>query len=404
MGTPIRLVRNDGGIIELMATTLTMNVDRGVSPLAMPFAGGNRFAFDLNLPKSLITIEGVMTDDDILNMSSIGQDASAILDFSRTSNASDTNVASFVADANLTGNSYSVVGGVTLNDPTTATHSIKINQYFEVLFAKQNSSFEGQVGSFASTGKVYIAVHNGTSPRTAAQVATSLKTVIDAYGGTDLAATIIASPLTDEPGVAVELTNINAQGGGNGTMSFQQTVAGPYNKPYHVQFSGGRDSSQVTNKSAGDKVAELFAVLNNSNNGGMGAMVGTAAVAGGAIGAGIATGGLGLLVAGAGVGVAGGINQANYDTKYGDYITAIQIPFSSNVNNRESIFYMPTGSFKQTTHKTVDNALATGTEFDSSERHYTGIKGTVANATFVQLGGEPIYSFTINFAPIDWIF
>ena len=404
MGTPIRLVRNDGGIIELMATTLTMNVDRGVSPLAMPFGGGNRFAFDLNLPKSLITIEGVMTDDDILNMSSIGQDASAILDFSRTSNVSDTNLISFVDADNFKSPNTGVLAGVTLDDPGTATHSIKINQYFEVLFAKQSSSFEGELASFASTGKVYIAVHDGTNPRTAAQVATSLKTVVDAFGGTDLAATIIASPLTDEPGVAVELTNVNAQAGGNGTMSFHETVVGNYNKPYHIQFSGGRDSSQVTNKSAGDKVAELFAVLNNSNNGGMGAMVGTAAVAGSAIGVGLATGGLGLLVAGAGVGVAGGVNIMQGDTKYGDYIIAIQIPFSSNVNNRESIFYMPTGSFKQTTDKTVDNALATGTEFDSSERHYTGIKGTVANATFVQLGGEPIYSFTINFAPIDWIF
>ncbi len=83
MGTPIRLVRNDGGIIELMATTLTMNVDRGVSPHSMPFAGGNRWAFDLNLPKALITIEGVMTDDDILNMTSIGRDAVGVIDFSR---------------------------------------------------------------------------------------------------------------------------------------------------------------------------------------------------------------------------------------------------------------------------------------------------------------------------------
>ena len=396
MGTPIRLVRNDGGIIELMATTMTMNVDRGVSPLAMPFAGGNRFAFDLNLPKSLITIEGVMTDDDILNMNSIGQDASGVLDFSRTSNASDTNVASFVADANLTGNSYSVVGGVTLNDPTTATHSIKINQYFEVLFAKQNSSFEGQVGSFASTGQVYIAVHNGTSPRTAAQVATSLKTVIDAYGGTDLAATIIASPLTDESGVAVELTNINAQGSGNDTMSFQQTVAGPYNKPYHVQFSGGRDSSQVTNKSAGDKVAELFAVLNNSNNGGGGQNV---------IGFGGLTSLLTSAIAMSGLDTNSVVDRSNRLTnKYGDYITAIQIPFTSNINSNQSLFYMPTGGHRKVTDKTVNLAPVAGTEFDAENRHYTGIKGAVANATFVQLGGEPLYSYTINFAPIDWIF
>ena len=396
MSTPIRLVRNDGGIIELMATTMTMNVDRGVSPLAMPFTGGNRFAFDLNLPKSLITIEGVMTDDDILNMNSIGQDASGILDFSRTSNASDTNLLSFVDDDNFKSANTGVLAGVTLNDPTTATHSIKINQYFEVLFAKQSSSFEGEVGSFASTGKVYIAVHNGTSPRTAAQVATSLKTVIDAYGGTDLAATIIASPITDVSGVAVEMTNVNAQAGGNGTMSFHETVVGNYNKPYHIQFSGGKNSSQVTNKSAGDKVAELFAVLNNSNNGGGGNIAGGLAVAG----VGVALGGfLGIGAVGAGVNM-----MKENQSKYGDYIIAIQIPFTSNVNSNASLFYMPTGGHRQINDKTVDNALATGTEFDSSERHYTGIKGTVANATFVQLGGEPLYSYTINFAPIDWIF
>lgn len=390
MGTPIRLVRNDGGIIELMATTFTMNVDRGVSPIGLPFTGGNRFAFDLNLPKSLITIEGVMTDDDILNMSSIGQDASGVLDFSRTSNASDTNLISFVADANLTGNSYSVVGGVTLNDPTTATHSIKMNHYFEVFFAKQNSSFEGEIGSFASTGKVYIAVHDGTNPRTPAQVATSLKTVIDTYGGIRLAATIIASPLTDEPGVAVELTNINAEGFGNGTMSFHETVVGNYNKPYHIQFSGGRNSSQVTNKSAGDKVAELFAVLNNSNNGGGGAFAQQFGLIG--------------MVARTMMDSLDNLIETNMNQKYGDYIIAIQIPFTSNINSNESLFYMPTGGHRELTDKTVNLAPVAGTEFDADNRHYTGIKGAVANATFVQLGGEPLYSYTINFAPVDFIF
>ena len=34
----------------------------------------------------------------------------------------------------------------------------------------------------------------------------------------------------------------------------------------HERFSGGRTSSGNIQKSAGDKVAELFAVLNNSNN------------------------------------------------------------------------------------------------------------------------------------------
>ena len=65
---------------------------------------------------------------------------------------------------------------------------------------------------------------------------------------------------------------------------------------------------------------------------------------------------------------------------------------------------MPTGGLMEITDKTADNAPVTGTKFDAYDSEFTGIKGTVANATFVQLGGEPIYSYTINFAPIDWIF
>jgi len=64
---------------------------------------------------------------------------------------------------------------------------------------------------------------------------------------------------------------------------------------------------------------------------------------------------------------------------------------------------MPTGAFKGVADKTADNALPAGTEFSPYDGEYTGIKGTIADATFVQLGGEPIYSFTINFLPIDWI-
>ena len=141
-------------------------------------------------------------------------------------------------------------------------------------------------------------------------------------------------------------------------------------------------------------------MLNNSNNGGGGA----AAIGIGAVGAGLAgaamTGGASIILGG---GAATAL-IANLDNKYGDYIIGLQIPFSSNINDRESLFYMPTGSLLGKEDKTADNAPATGVEFQAYNSEFTGIKGTVANATFVQLGGEPIYSYTINFAPIDWIF
>lgn len=146
----------------------------------------------------------------------------------------------------------------------------------------------------------------------------------------------------------------------------------------------------------------MFAVLNNSNNGGGGAATSTALLTGGgAVAGALLTGGAGA-VGGAALGA--GAAALLLNDKYGDYIIAIQIPFTSRVNNAESLFYMPTGAFMKTDDKTADNAVVAGSEYGKTGDEYTAIKGTVANATFVQLGGEPIYSFTINFAPIDWIF
>ena len=50
---PVRLVRTDGGLIALDVTTLTLDVDRNINPHAIPYAGSNRFAFDLNLSKAV---------------------------------------------------------------------------------------------------------------------------------------------------------------------------------------------------------------------------------------------------------------------------------------------------------------------------------------------------------------
>lgn len=377
MGTPIRLVRNDGGIIELMATTLSMNVDRGVSPLAMPFAGGTRFAFDLNLPKSLITIEGVMTDDDILNMNSIAQDAVGSIDFAKVQDPGFY-VQTWVSSANID----SIIAPVPSADDAGVAHAktfIEINTV--KIYLTQHSSDRGEAG-----GRYYISVFTGSAYRTADEIAESLHQLI----ATNKNAWEFQSIRN---GSVVTMTTINLNSNGNDIMNMNDGFIDLTNRPYqpkHVQFAGGRDSSQVTNKSAGDKVAELFAVLNNSNNGGGGAFTKQFGLIG--------------MAARAMMDSLDNSIETNMNQQYGDYIIAIQIPFTSNINSNESLFYMPTGGYRESTDKTVNLAPVAGTEFDADNRHYTGIKGAVANATFVQLGGEPIYSFTINFAPIDWIF
>ena len=385
MGTPVRLVRNDGGIIELMVTTLLLNVDRKVNPLPMPLAGGSRFAFDLNLPGAFIELEGVITDDDLLNIGGLQRAASAVIDFSRTSLQPNNSA--------LTWNSFAgtLVQDVTLDNAGTATHAIDITTsggvVRKVYLSKQSTTFEGLHGG---SGRYFIGVHDGTNVRTASQIAASLVSLITTYTGIfNLSARQINSPLSGESNTAVEITQTTGGAIGNKSHpSFSEYPLSVGNastyKPYHTQFSGGRDSSQTTNKSAGDKVAELYAVLNNSNNGGGGALLNPDAAF---------RRGIGIF----------NKNQS-LDSKYGDYIIGIQIPFSSNINNRDSLFYMPTGPLMETTDKTADNAPATGVEFDAYDSEFTGIKGTVANATFTQLGGEPIYTYKINFVPVDWIF
>ena len=108
-----------------------------------------------------------------------------------------------------------------------------------------------------------------------------------------------------------------------------------------------------------------------------------------------------------------GEDSSNFgDALYGDYIIGIQIPYNSMVkatgsNKYDPVnFFMPTGALHNADSKGSAKALPAGTTFDwigGETAEYSGIQGTVQKATFVQLGGEPIYQFTIIFAPIDII-
>ncbi len=78
-GTPIRLVQENGKLIELDATTINFTVERGFQPHAIPASGGRRFGIDLNKNRSLIVVEGIFTDD---RGPGTGSAATAVMDFS----------------------------------------------------------------------------------------------------------------------------------------------------------------------------------------------------------------------------------------------------------------------------------------------------------------------------------
>lgn len=468
MTTPVRLVTNDGSLIDLMCTTLTMNVDRNVLPLPIPLGGGSRFGFDLNLPKSTITLEGIISDDNT-NYESAAISAKAIIDFT------GKNAGGYVLSFNSEDNIEKIISGTTANDASSATHAIRLVNNFEdtgeyrVWLTKHPTNFSlscdtdttaGSGATFGSNPRIirtastttlskglvvsgtgipvgskitqidsatlfridndvtatntgtsltftgfygvqygasasvrnrpWVAVYNSTTStvRTVNQIAADFAALInDNKSLFDITATVIDSVLTGASNNAVKLTQDT--GGKNGNVNHPSYGNWPSNAflPYTQQFHGGKDSTSSLGYSAGDRVAELYGVLNNSNNGGLGA----------------ALGGIPAVVSEL-FDADGEGGFSPLDAKYGDYIIGLQIPFKSNVNNNSSLFYMPTGPFKSRDEKRADQAKPAGTEFKTyGEFEYTGFKGAVANATFVQIGGEPLFQFTINFVPIDWI-
>ena len=62
-GTPIRLVQENGNLIELEATTFALTTEREVTPTSYPALGGARLAIDLNKSRALIVMQGVISDD-----------------------------------------------------------------------------------------------------------------------------------------------------------------------------------------------------------------------------------------------------------------------------------------------------------------------------------------------------
>ena len=120
-GTPIRLIREDGGLIELNATKIVMSTDRRFGPKSVPFSGSNRVSIDLNLNKAVILIQGFFSDDEI---AIAGSKAKATIDFNvadrtewidggRTSAfATETNLRAFFATAQNTKLTLKDVNGV----------------------------------------------------------------------------------------------------------------------------------------------------------------------------------------------------------------------------------------------------------------------------------------------------
>ena len=62
-GIPIRLVQENGNLIELDATNMVLSTTRKVGGSALPWTGSRRIGMDWNVNSAMINIQGIIADD-----------------------------------------------------------------------------------------------------------------------------------------------------------------------------------------------------------------------------------------------------------------------------------------------------------------------------------------------------
>ncbi len=382
--TPVRLISVNGRFYELNCTSVSIDVDRKVMAVPLPFASSSRVTADLNLTTSVITLEGVITDGDTV-LSSTGTNAKSFIDFSARTVAIDAN---YNPSEGFSGNKISLYSNAhgfytvsdALNDNSYAdAHSLIIwdgtftsgNPDTFIIFFGVNSAAAGYATT-AVPNEYILAFHDGTSYKTEAELATGLYNLI-----TNEIATINATIVTGVNGgnTKVEMTYTNPP---TGNLSHSRYTDNTYprvldwaslkSQPLISTFSGGVPATSSQNLSAGDTVQQLYAILSNSN---------------------------------AGV------------SNTGHYIVGLQLPYLSSVRavsadeKYKSVVMYTTAGIEDLPHKDKNFNYAqfsgsAGDIFDGAQdgdsvgMSFKGMRAVVDKATFVQVGGEPnVYSFTI---------
>jgi len=407
-GTPIRL-HFDGGIghkigigdkpfppMELQALSIALSVERKVGGMPIPLFGGSRIGIDLNMVNSTIVIEGIFTDDDVNRRSSSATAATSVIDFA-VNQAETTSVGKFVQIANSV--FFNNLEKLELKEKQSADSSVTTTE--TIHFVPDNSK------NFSNPGVSNVVtdtnspsgtkVYTHSSSTTPAHIAAS---VVTALGASHLNSTITGSVSTSEFAPAAGSSKLTLTQGVNGAMLVNDSVkwfvdADNY-APYHRPFSGGSSATDLNNKSAGDKVQDLYGILHNTDRG-------TAALVAG-LAVGVATGGVGLA---AGI-VAGGVLA--FDGLFnGDYPIGLQIPYNSMITadggKKYSVrnFMIQTGLFVDTNEKIASgNTKSANVDFSTTDET-TGIQGTIQKFDVGYNAGEQHYTFQMVFAPIDMI-
>ena len=415
-GVPIRLVQEDGNLINLTATRLTMSVERRVGSHPMKFMGSGRWSLDLNQNTAVILIDGVFVDDQAGE--TIGSNHEAHIDFAGNEFATVANLTNFTNGSSAKTSSSAEIGKnprFILNRADGTLDDIFISKMAGT--GATDAAVYRAAGGSINKAHVEIAIDAEAS-----EIATAVAAYINAELGSHYTASTtdtIANGATATGAVLKIVHDTSATSSAplhTPTIGPNKRGQSQFNNPILYTFSGGKSSKA---KSAGDKVQDLYGLLNNSKrNSHVRQVIKNAAIGGFAVAAVAATGG-GAAIAAAGSGVAFGAGVGGVSgviaTPREDYIVGIQIPYNSKVNVTGSseyegrYFFMPTGGkarglFGQIPpdDKGSENAPDLNTTFEN-DNQFTGMSGTVSKLDVNYDAGESVYAFTMQFLPIDWM-
>ena len=382
-GVPIRLVHENGSLTELMATEINLNVDRKISGHSMPGTGGMLWGLEFNVPNSMIEIEGIFTDD----KTAIGATAGiATLDFSCVKRNTGEQ---FVTTQNMT----AILTGakLKLKDGNGLIH--------EIPFAA--SAVGSHTAYYDSTGNGQVLINKTQllaldAETRAERFALTIKQFIDGELSAYFSTALVPSDFnTDFTTAVLKVTQkVTGDAGNQPYPIWDGSSDVPYEflPCYFTVFSGGSNGVQ---KSAGDKVQDMYGILNNSSR----HHVDPAEM--------VKRDYTGP------VGIFGSIKDTGaWSGVVGDYIVGIQIPYNSMVQATAGSdkyvprnFFRKTGSTTKTSEKGSEaNDVSVSASF-TTEGHatMTGEQGAVHKIDITYEAGQAVYGFVLLFAPIDKI-
>lgn len=369
-GTPIRLLREDGEFIELNATKLVLSTERRFGPKSFPFSGNNRFAWDMNLNKAVIMIQGFFSDDEVAVE---GEKASATIEFGYE-----------LGDLVIQGRGsyyprYPICTEANLDKLFSTLNNAQL-LLNDVDGTARNISIEiGSPTTYNSSTKTLTVVKTIDAANLATQIRNAINTSYSSYFSVEQ----VNGEGANYQSLAnskLKITHKSTGKGGNNSFLPKISTSNYYavtRNPNTTNFAGGTDNVR---KSAGDKVQDIYSIMNNSSRK-------TLRAAARRIG-----------------GLWDDEKHGGLNSNGSDYIIGIQIPFNSLIDPVGDAyiaknFFMPTGWFDKD-EKTSENALVAGTAFNELDE-YTGIQGGMKNMEISYDAGEAVYNFDLVFLPAD---